>query len=422
MLQDVANKVFSKVNKIISDTTDSYRKSLDANIHVLDLSFEALSHSSSDLTREDYSILLVELRKAFKSTNSLKRVMSVIKDPSTVTGYGALVEDPEFGIYLVASSYKALQTKISGILKNLDLKEQIFTGRDDSGKTVANIGHIPSSELPNLRSPLSAKILTALRSVPLAAQNTILVELNNLYNSHTLETEYQFQRPDFKLDEFQKILGKSTLLVTLQTADRNNAFATSVEAAINKRITAYCASNEFLQLLVNIPGSNTILEDIKEALVATLKGKQSVAGSKHSKKPASTSKTKVSGKGKLGGIALPQLRTTEGRYFSLTLLLGLLNQKLPKQITENMGGGDRKDILNYRSGVFANTVEVDRLTQSRQGMITAFYSYMKSPYQTFEPGWAQGHIKSRDPKLLISKSIREIGATMVNNRMRAVLV
>jgi hypothetical protein len=62
------------------------------------------------------------------------------------------------------------------------------------------------------------------------------------------------------------------------------------------------------------------------------------------------------------------------------------------------------------------------MSQSREGMITAFYSYMKNPYQTFEPGYAQGSPKTRDPKLLIAKSIREIAATKVGNRLRAVSV
>jgi hypothetical protein len=85
-----------------------------------------------------------------------------------------------------------------------------------------------------------------------------------------------------------------------------------------------------------------------------------------------------------------------------------------------MGTGNRKDVLNYRSGRFASTVKVERLSESRQGMITAFYSYMKNPYATFAEGGRQELPRSRNPKLLISKSIREIAQTMVANRMRAV--
>jgi hypothetical protein len=53
-------------------------------------------------------------------------------------------------------------------------------------------------------------------------------------------------------------------------------------------------------------------------------------------------------------------------------------------------------------------------------MVTAFYTYMKNPYATFSDGGKQSLPKSRDPKLLISKSIREIAKEMAINKMRAV--
>jgi hypothetical protein len=62
------------------------------------------------------------------------------------------------------------------------------------------------------------------------------------------------------------------------------------------------------------------------------------------------------------------------------------------------------------------------MTESRQGMITAFYSYMKNPYATFSQGGRQQDPKTRDPKLLIAASIREIAAQQVANRLRAVAV
>ena len=77
-----------------------------------------------------------------------------------------------------------------------------------------------------------------------------------------------------------------------------------------------------------------------------------------------------------------------------------------------------ENILNYRTGRFAESAKVTSISQ-RQGLITAFYTYMKNPYQTFEPGFKQGSPASRSPKLLISKSIREIVANKVSNKLRA---
>jgi hypothetical protein len=87
-----------------------------------------------------------------------------------------------------------------------------------------------------------------------------------------------------------------------------------------------------------------------------------------------------------------------------------------------MGDGSEKKILNYRTGRFAASAKVESLSESRAGMISAYYSYMRNPYRTFEPGGAQGQIRSRDPKLLISKSIRDIAATKVGNQLRAISV
>jgi hypothetical protein len=104
---------------------------------------------------------------------------------------------------------------------------------------------------------------------------------------------------------------------------------------------------------------------------------------------------------------------------SLTSLQSLINTHLQNVISANMGDGSSKKVLNYRTGRFASSAKVESMSQSRQGMITAFYSYMKNPYQTFEPGFRQGSPKTRDPKLLISQSIREIAATRVGNQLRA---
>jgi hypothetical protein len=117
-----------------------------------------------------------------------------------------------------------------------------------------------------------------------------------------------------------------------------------------------------------------------------------------------------------------QFLSTVDQSTSLVSLQNILNQGLASQIEKNMGKGDRRDILNYRTGRFAESAKVETMSQSREGMITAFYSYMRNPYATFSFGGAQSSPATRDPKLLISRSIREIGATMVGNRMRAVLV
>jgi hypothetical protein len=105
---------------------------------------------------------------------------------------------------------------------------------------------------------------------------------------------------------------------------------------------------------------------------------------------------------------------------NLINLQSLINSQLQDVISANMGDGNSRNVLNYRTGRLASSAKVERLSQSREGMITAFYSYMKNPYATFSQGGKMSSPASRDPKLLISKSIREIAAQQVGNRLRAV--
>lgn len=103
-------------------------------------------------------------------------------------------------------------------------------------------------------------------------------------------------------------------------------------------------------------------------------------------------------------------------------LTTLINSRLRDTIKSNMGTGDSKNVLNYRTGRFADSVVVERTSTSRQGMITAFYSYMRNPYAVFSSGGYQQFPRSRDPKLLIARSIREIAQSIVSNQIRSVNV
>lgn len=156
-----------------------------------------------------------------------------------------------------------------------------------------------------------------------------------------------------------------------------------------------------------IPTKAKLLENSKKAVgkIVNLTKKSKVPKSPGSKKADITVDKKVS----LTLVNLP-------------MLIMVINSNLHEQIKHNMGTGNSHNVLNYRTGRFANSVKVERLSESRQGMITAFYSYMKNPYATFSRGGRQEKPFTRDPKSLISKSIREIAQTMVTNQLRAVNV
>lgn len=199
-----------------------------------------------------------------------------------------------------------------------------------------------------------------------------------------------------------------------------------------------------LSALIKSPGSVSILKGIGKSIVSAIafgkvpkqqKTTAKIVSKKSKKDPVSASINKAikntiphikKAKQDLAKQAVsirvkrPQLRARNGQFYSIALLQDLLDSLLVETVKRNMGDGSRRDILNLRTGRLAESVKVERLSQSRAGMITAFYTYMKYPYATFSENGRQEYPRTRDPKLLISKSIREVAALRVANRLRSV--
>lgn len=259
------------------------------------------------------------------------------------------------------------------------------------------LGYVPETLLGP--SPISEKLKDVVRRVPLASASTLLKKATELMHEYAVS--------------YTSSASKHKAVATVSLDTESLQLAAEFDAAISR----YIASDEFLKTLEKSAEVETVVTNseaaILEALTGTkqkqaqLKNKVTVSGSsKHTTKPQT----------------YKQLRSLTGRFTSLSSIQVALNAALAAQIQRNMGTGNRRDILNYRTGRFAKSAEVTRITQSKEGMLTAFYTYMKYPYQTFEPGFLQGSPASRNPRLLISKSIHELVAKQVSNRLRAVLV
>jgi hypothetical protein len=192
-----------------------------------------------------------------------------------------------------------------------------------------------------------------------------------------------------------------------------------------------------VEKLIGTKGSPSMLDLIQASLVDTLKGKKfvdkeyispSIKISESKAAKIDTSATKAQIKKDLAQVrklkqsvkAVPKFQEQAPSTLNLINLQNLINQQLQDVVSANMGDGKQRNVLNYRTGRLASSAKVEYMSQSRQGMITAFYSYMKNPYATFSQGGRQSNPASRDPKLLISRSIREIAQTQVTNALRAV--
>lgn len=93
---------------------------------------------------------------------------------------------------------------------------------------------------------------------------------------------------------------------------------------------------------------------------------------------------------------------------NIQLLIKMLNDRLERQIQENMGKGGSEQMLNYRTGRFAASAQVtELLSTGRASSIMANVKYLRFPYGVFEKG-GKLYKPLRDPAGIFGRSIRQI--------------
>jgi hypothetical protein len=239
--------------------------------------------------------------------------------------------------------------------------------------------------------------------------------LNTLHqkSSYGQSIEVELDK-DFGIQPFLLSV-RANIVIIQDRIENQQIYGNMVEGLIERDVGTLLAKANF---------SNNLIQELALRLSGVIQGKTAFKKELKNKKvpkinvPVKTGKvsTKSAKKSKIALGTLP----TGPQKLSLTNLQSLLDATLVQRVKQNMGSGTSRTVLNLRTGRFAESVQVERLSESRAGMITAFYSYMKNPYATFSQGGQQQNPRSRDPKLLISKSIREIAAQQVGNRLRAV--
>ena len=89
----------------------------------------------------------------------------------------------------------------------------------------------------------------------------------------------------------------------------------------------------------------------------------------------------------------------------------MLDAVLPQEVASRMSA----PALQFRTGRFANSARVENVLVGPRGGTQIEYSYMRNPYETFEPGGKQ-RSTNRDPRRIIGASIREIATGIIGNR------
>lgn len=412
--------IFDNLLKLVKTRTeDGWRPKLNKQVHVADIGYQALKSSSPALTVQEHEELVELLTKSLGNVTHYDNLDEIVSKFRSIEGLRPIIVRDLGTIYLVAGTYKTLQTNISSVFKKYAKTHSHisdFIGVDANNKTVVNIGHIANPAIISTTTPAIDKLEDIIVSLPNALRFRVQAEMNKIYKAHNIGVSFNFRRSDIVASKLNRILGSGVILVTVQSTKRNSELAT-IEAKAVKAVTDYIEFPGFLKKFIKAQGSNSIEQDIQTLILATLKGEKLT--SLHNQKKGNVN-IKIPAPIVKEILPKVQLRNLRGHFTSLASLQTLLNQALSEQIRKNMGTGNETRILNYRTGRFASSAKVEKMSQSREGMLTAFYTYMKYPYATFSEGGLQQNPRSRDPKLLISKSIREIGASLVKNRMRAV--
>lgn len=301
-----------------------------------------------------------------------------------------------------------------------------------------NVGHIEVdvvSEVDNTvkRGQNSPRLLQALLATP--KSTNAIDRLQAQFSKETLQASTRVKiRKRFKGSKlvFEMLVEYGFPVGIPETQEINLKKARKeLEFDVGSGLTAQIRNNP--QVFVELETSKSYKAYVVDNLFSLLtKGKQAPSYSSDAnfieKTPVTINKVKLKLPKKVSGSFTPNSSKSTidtkkvSNNVSLTSLQILLNTHLQDVISANMGNGSERSVLNYRTGRLAASAKVERLTSSKDGMISAFYSYMRNPYGTFSEGGKQQFPRSRDPKLLISQSIKEIAVTRVANRMRAVLV
>ena len=268
-------------------------------------------------------------------------------------------------------------------------------------------------------------VSNAIDNLKVCTKDMTLADVMEGMGDEPIELRWLYQLGSGTLD------GTATLTVDIEDAVSNRCkgqLGGSLQSALAEMYGSFTDEKGFIsgkrsnsivdtmmEVVPNVSASPTLLDKIDNVLDNAIAGKKlkKVTGTKKRgvvkpkfKKKVRKRTSQQNSKIKRLGVSfesLAPLRSKKGRFTSNVGLQNLLNSQITETIKENMGS----PALNNQTGRFAESVVIQKLSQSRQGRITAFYTYMKYPYQTFERGYRQGSTR-RDPRRLISQSIREI--------------
>lgn len=388
-------------------------------------------------TSQEIYTLALEIGSVKIATTSFNNFRTKINDTikETWAGYSKALKPTKDS---PREEYAGIKAELARQGINATIKPESLT-------KIFNWGHTATQSKTGARQILTAKLLSQLISVrSLTTDNLNLINLDFQKETGQINTTIKTSSSVTSQDEqtvlelviesgiFQSVavqregynrvtLGQKEQAYNFQERIKNDpkfrqALGITDVDGLLVNLVNQRASPSFVERIVNVITGNIAGEKLPQPVT----GKKTTSASK--KQKYSVLAPKITVNAKAGRTPTVQKVTTVSVESNAPKLQTLLDALLTETIKRNMGTGNRRDILNLRSGRFAESVQVQRVTESRQGAITAFYTYQRNPYATFSRGGKQERPYTRDPKLLISGSIRQIAKQLAINNLRAQLI
>ena len=429
----------SELVTVITTTLNARVRESISMAQLLQIAGSVHSKMVSDITRASASKLsYISFRRAAAGAGAeLRRLLNPHKI-TRISDPGNFIQNPGDKTAYLSYSFDRLKTELNAIIsdavKGFGKKAKVIPADFKIGSLV-DAGHVGLYSGPDFVGiNMPAQIIHG----TIGKKFEEVEEAIGSIDTHVecgLRLNEKFSASGILLDlgfQFTVVMSTETNR-SLWSNKESKALLEHVKLATKNELTEIFKSKIPDEALINllsdvavdkgIRASPTIVEYISDTITNSILGKakapsKSSSNSKltSTKLPKTKSQIIRSLLPKKSSVSLPKVKGVQ-KGLNLANLQALLNQALSQQIKDNMNS----PALINRTGRFAESVKVERISESRAGMISAFYSYMKSPYQTFEPGFAQGSNK-RNPKTLISKSIREIASGLVGNRLRAISI
>ena len=352
-------------------------------------------------------------------------------------GHYGLSSNINFVLGIVVTTGIAFGTKVSEAKESLHNIYELL--KNDADK--AELTSLFKSSILSDGSTLNDEISEALFNYILDSQIELIRTVSKTGISGKLKITLGRKAEANVLKQINELVKLHVTRVAPQNSSINQRLGREIERHVRRRLPSFydaaytllnkkiASAKELNQDIANLEGSPSLKTLAIKKLESVLKLDNAVEPTSITSTSTSSNKVKKPTRTlKRGNISTtinyskdspkqPKLRNTQGQFTSLTKLETLMRSLLLETVQKNM----QRPNLRNQTGRFASSIKLDRLQRERDGAITAFLSYMKYPYATFEKGGKQG-FRGYYPSRLLDQSAREIATKLVTARLKTVIV